>query len=286
MNRLRPAFALLSLLSVLCLAPALEAAEVHWGVHLASYRTETTARAGWNELRATHGDLLAPLACQFVPVSIPGKGDYLRLIAGPMEGRAQARELEQALEARGAYAETMPCPENAALARKQSLTPQTATVPAPAAPAVAAVPAPRVTEVTGPTAPSQSLGLRATDSAPEPKAAEQGLRKYVPAPVVDSFKAVLTPLSDREQESREHLPSMPETSASGITGKGHRVGFKTEDSIQDGMTLANAPNTHSRISAQYGNLEKDYETSRRVAPLSPGETGGDFKPYLGLGFHF
>lgn len=288
---------LVIMLTPLLLASAPASADVKWGVHLASYRTEANAKAGWMELRARHYELLGELQCHYVPVNVPGQGEYLRLIAGPLEAREQAMALAQDLRHRGAYADTMPCPEGStataaepsqpAVAAAATSQKRVASLPSPALPAtpsqptVAAPAAPA-----GPAVPGASNSASGADSARDLAATGEKLRKYIPAPVVDSFKAILGPLSDGEQQKREQLPSPPQSSAPGLTGKGHHVGFNNDGRPQTGLPLASAPRGNSHISAQYGNMEEDFETPASVAPLSPGENSHSFKPYLGLGLHF
>lgn len=278
----------LCLFATICLAPGTAAGEEVWGVHLASYRTQSRAQEGWVELQARHQELLASLDCRFVPVSIPGKGDYLRIIAGSFADRGQARALEHALKVQGAYAAVMPCQLEASSARNSEAShrpaasssgPVAAATAAPVAPAPPQVKAPRAPKVAAPK-------LSATGESKASQNSGKGLRKYVPAPVVDSFKAVLQPLSPSEQEFRENLPPLPDSSTSNFSGKNFHVGFKDDDSMQDGLTLANTPDRNSRISAQYGNMENDYETVNRISPLSAGDNSGSFKPYLGFGLHF
>ena len=62
-------------------------------VHLASYRSQAQAQAGWTEIRKRFSRQMATLAPDIRKTSVPGKGDYYRLHAGPIGGRAQADKI-------------------------------------------------------------------------------------------------------------------------------------------------------------------------------------------------
>ena len=72
-------------------------------VHLASYRREATARAGWDTLLALHPDRLTGLEARLEPVDLGERGLYLRLKAGPFDSAAEARGVCAAIAASGAY---------------------------------------------------------------------------------------------------------------------------------------------------------------------------------------
>ena len=61
-------------------------------IHLASYRGEETAARGWRELSAEHPELAA-LEPRLERVDIPGRGEFLRLKAGPFTTWGGANEV-------------------------------------------------------------------------------------------------------------------------------------------------------------------------------------------------
>ncbi|MCF8500333.1 MAG: SPOR domain-containing protein [Rhodospirillum sp.] len=73
------------------------------GIHLASYKSEATAKAGWAELRAKYPSLLGPLTPHLSRVDLGAKGVYLRLKAGPLGGGGAAKALCAKLKAVGQY---------------------------------------------------------------------------------------------------------------------------------------------------------------------------------------
>ncbi len=62
-------------------------------VQLASYRSQAQAQAGWTEIRKRFSRQMATLAPDIRKTLVPGKGDYYRLYAGPIGGRAQADKI-------------------------------------------------------------------------------------------------------------------------------------------------------------------------------------------------
>ncbi len=69
-------------------------------VHLASYRTEAQAQAGWADLLKRFPAQLATLAPDVRKAPVPGKGDYFRLYAGPIATHAEATGICRALAAK------------------------------------------------------------------------------------------------------------------------------------------------------------------------------------------
>jgi tetratricopeptide (TPR) repeat protein len=59
-------------------------------VHLASYRSLAQAQAGWADIRKRFSPQLATLASDIRKATVPGKGDFYRLYAGPIGSRAEA----------------------------------------------------------------------------------------------------------------------------------------------------------------------------------------------------
>jgi len=86
-------------------APAemLDAPSLWHGIHLASYRIHANAVAGWAELQARFPQELADREARLAAVTLPGRGDFLRLEAGPYDSLAQAREACAVIERAGAY---------------------------------------------------------------------------------------------------------------------------------------------------------------------------------------
>lgn len=80
-----------------------EARSVFHAVHLASYRGHETAAAGWETLHAMFPDVLDGLSARLESVEIEGRGEFLRLKAGPFDTRDEARAACNAIEAAGAY---------------------------------------------------------------------------------------------------------------------------------------------------------------------------------------
>ncbi|WP_417470371.1 hypothetical protein [Maricaulis sp.] len=86
-------------------APAemLDAPSLWHGIHLASYRIHANAISGWAELQARFPAVLADREARLAAVTLPGRGDFLRLEAGPYDSLAEAREACMAIERAGAY---------------------------------------------------------------------------------------------------------------------------------------------------------------------------------------
>ncbi|MFW5733823.1 MAG: SPOR domain-containing protein [Oceanidesulfovibrio sp.] len=95
--------------AALVLLPAIAQAG-QWSVHLASYKLESNVHRGWLQLQATYPDLLSGLQPQQTVVHIPGKGTFVRLMAGPIPNRADAEFLRQQIVRRGAYADVLALP--------------------------------------------------------------------------------------------------------------------------------------------------------------------------------
>lgn len=70
-------------------------------VHLASYRSSATAQSGWQELVQRYGPLFQSLRPVTATVSVPGKGDFVRLLAGTFGDAGQADRFCANLKQRG-----------------------------------------------------------------------------------------------------------------------------------------------------------------------------------------
>ena len=93
-------------------APAemLDAPSLWHGIHLASYRIHANAVSGWAELQARFPAVLADREARLLigesrlaVMSDTGRGDFLRLEAGPYDSLAEAREACMVIERAGAY---------------------------------------------------------------------------------------------------------------------------------------------------------------------------------------
>ena len=76
---------------------------VLWGVHLASYRQYEEASAGWRKLQRENPDELGLLEPRLEKVTIPERGEFLRLIGGGFSSGEKAKELCARLTAKGIY---------------------------------------------------------------------------------------------------------------------------------------------------------------------------------------
>lgn len=80
-----------------------QATSLRHGIHLASYRIEANAIAGWHQLRARFPATLEARRARLETAEIEGEGAFLRLKAGPYDTRADAEAACAGLEASGAY---------------------------------------------------------------------------------------------------------------------------------------------------------------------------------------
>lgn len=76
-------------------------------LHLASYKREANLEPSWTRLQNRYRTELGGLGHVGKSVSIPGKGDFTRLLAGPLDSRAQAAGLCRQLKAKGQYCAVM-----------------------------------------------------------------------------------------------------------------------------------------------------------------------------------
>lgn len=77
-------------------------------LHLASYRRMDDVERGWEIYQERHGDVLAGLQARGVAVSIPGKGEYIRLLIGPFSTPSDAKAMCAELLARDEYCNIVP----------------------------------------------------------------------------------------------------------------------------------------------------------------------------------
>ncbi len=112
------------LAAVLVLLPSIVLAgqSGQWGVHLASYKLEANVHNGWLLMQAAYPDLLAGLSPRRVVADIPGKGTFVRLVAGPIPNQADAEALRRQFVMRGKYADVLALPATATPPRAQPLT--------------------------------------------------------------------------------------------------------------------------------------------------------------------
>jgi len=76
---------------------------VLFGVHLASYRHLEEAQSGWRQLQRENPEELGLLEPRIEPVTIEGKGDFLRLVGGGFSSREKAEALCNQLKAKGMF---------------------------------------------------------------------------------------------------------------------------------------------------------------------------------------
>ncbi|MFQ5564605.1 MAG: SPOR domain-containing protein [Parvularculaceae bacterium] len=81
----------------------IEMASVLYGVHLASYRRMRDARAGWSKLQRENPDELGLLEPRIKDVTLPEKGDFIRLIGGGFASEEKAQALCERLKQRGVF---------------------------------------------------------------------------------------------------------------------------------------------------------------------------------------
>jgi hypothetical protein len=74
-------------------------------VHLASYRTMDSAEAGWKALSERYAGSMRGMEPRYDPVTIPGKGDFVRLKAGPVQIPGGAARLCDRLRSAGQFCE-------------------------------------------------------------------------------------------------------------------------------------------------------------------------------------
>lgn len=78
---------------------------VLYGVHLASYRRNADAAAGWRTLQGQYPNELSLLEPRIAPVKVEGRGEFIRLIAGGFSSQQTAAALCETLSKRGRFCE-------------------------------------------------------------------------------------------------------------------------------------------------------------------------------------
>gem|GEM_PF-4437419 len=76
-------------------------------LHLASYKSEAAARRGWEQLSRQAQGRLEGMSPVIREVDIPGRGHFVRVMAGPVSSAADGRERCQPLRAAGLYCAVM-----------------------------------------------------------------------------------------------------------------------------------------------------------------------------------
>ncbi|WP_343565568.1 SPOR domain-containing protein [Kiloniella sp. b19] len=74
-----------------------------YGLHLASYKKKATAEQDWKNLKKVFGAELKDLKPDYPKVSISGKGDFYRIVAGSFEEKDKATQSCNALKAKYQY---------------------------------------------------------------------------------------------------------------------------------------------------------------------------------------
>lgn len=78
-----------------------------YALHLASYHGPAKAEEGWRIYTGRFPEILEPLSAVGVAVSIPEKGDFIRLLAGPIANKQTAQAACDRLAARNQYCRVM-----------------------------------------------------------------------------------------------------------------------------------------------------------------------------------
>ncbi len=79
-----------------------------YAVHLASYRSVDAAQTGWDVLNREVGSYIAGRSPMMAEVNIPGKGYFVRLMAGPYSSYNAAKEACAQIDAAGTYCGVLP----------------------------------------------------------------------------------------------------------------------------------------------------------------------------------
>lgn len=74
-----------------------------FAVHLASYYTPLDAQLGWGVLTDRFPSLLSGYDAQLTSIDLGARGEFVRLLAGPLPDRAEAHQLCEAIRNAGSY---------------------------------------------------------------------------------------------------------------------------------------------------------------------------------------
>ncbi|MEM9988891.1 MAG: SPOR domain-containing protein [Pseudomonadota bacterium] len=78
-----------------------------YAMHLASYHRQSDASNGWKIYQTRHQDILNGLGAVGSDVTVPGKGEFIRLLVGPFPTKTDARAMCDALKSRNEYCAVM-----------------------------------------------------------------------------------------------------------------------------------------------------------------------------------
>ncbi|GJL95480.1 MAG: hypothetical protein DHS20C05_18850 [Hyphococcus sp.] len=81
----------------------IETQSILFGVHLASYRKPADATEGWGKLQRENPDELGLLEPRIEEITVPEKGNFLRLIGGGFSSEEKAAALCASLQQKGLY---------------------------------------------------------------------------------------------------------------------------------------------------------------------------------------
>ncbi|TVM32522.1 SPOR domain-containing protein [Oceanidesulfovibrio marinus] len=292
---------------ILCLPGIAHARQ--WGVHLASYKMEANARNGWAELTQATPGLLAGLVPYYSVVDIPGKGRFIRLIAGPLPSQQAADALRREFERHGVYAaarvlpalRTPPHLQTASLAPAQARP--IARKPAAAPPAPAKYVPTKYTPAKSPT-PKKQLARQVRPAIdPLPFAGENLQVRIRPVSRTDLAGMQANPVcvSSPEQScpvTSEELAAMarPRSSGSGLSSGAY--GAYDDAYPQPAASISLHSDTlakNSRDNSELGPGGEDTSPefagvaigTNRVT-ITPGvcRQGDDLGPYAGIGVSF
>lgn len=87
--------------------PGRQSALPGWALHIASYRSQPAAEQGWAQLSAEHPAILGGLPRSFLPVAIPGRGPFVRLLAGQYASHDAAQGACGSLQSAGIYCQVV-----------------------------------------------------------------------------------------------------------------------------------------------------------------------------------
>jgi cell division septation protein DedD len=74
-------------------APAAGAGVARFRIQVGAMRTEAEARDAWEKIRRRHPEIVGALGASYPRVQVPGKGELIRVQAGPLPDAAAARDV-------------------------------------------------------------------------------------------------------------------------------------------------------------------------------------------------